>query len=1256
MKQQSRAEKMYWTEDQVQTFIKCERANKQSRSSEKRWQRRLTMKFFFSVGLLFLLGAFVWSPRADSRRVAPFPLSTSQFSALSKAKKQQHADKIFKKIRENRIHVIRRYRQSRRTFRARILCLRKEYFRSLRAYRSATSTLKKLKKAIRLAQSAKSKVHYQKLVSLYKISRSSEKATKRCPTVPVDSNRVAPKKMMMKVLRKPKPAVRRRVAPSPAPAAELVRPVRLMKRTKRMKKQNVGSVRRSYRRRTVIQFDSDSVSGALDAPGGGGRGSRSGQFLLNTAKSKKDKKKGKKKPKAQVWQRSKQNTVLSKVSVGGGKFLTLKKMRINVQAEGLRVRTVIDHIYYNPHNRTLQGTFKYTLPPDASVSYYAMFVGQRQRRPDFFSGKAPTARRLNGMQPRKVARHAPHKAWGKLREARLVAAEQGRQVYEEITRRKIDPALLEQDAPNTFTGRVFPVPAKGYNRVIIAYEQTLPQLQSQHVYRFRFPPNVADIIDFSMTYNPKLSTLARSNLKAIRCKTKKSNSFVRCFWEKNKPKKDAVFYFQPKNKDISWLSGRDPVDNQPYLLSQIRVNLPKVAGGYTAEEALFLLDTSLSENPDVFGAHVSLLKKILEKNSKIKRFNVLFFDVGATWANNKGWISNTSSARKKLYKRINKIVLEGATSFSTALRTLAKPSWLKKQSAPKGRADIFMLSDGQLNWGNTQIDQLLARFHKTKVWKNTRFFAYQTGIGSENLNLFRRLVRQGGALFPCLGRSELKRCATAHTKPAMFLEKVEVKGVQAKQILVAGRQASIFPGGLLTVAAQHAKEGKAQIVLHGRFLNKKIQKTYNINLKAHGDLGPRAWGEMAVAQLAELEDPKLHKLIVAYSQHFMIPNKFCSFLILETDKEYKQYGLNKEKKAQRVQDVAKFILAKLLQKGAPVSDKQRWIALLRKSMKRFKMLRKSSGRTVNKLINTLPKKDFTFPETGETRLWLKGQVPTKYLKIRTKRKDHFDPFVNEAKRRFRKSVDGAVRALSTIVELHPSNPQALRLVGYYLSAWRRPDLAARVFLKVLERRSFEPHAFRDVARTLRQMKRFGLASALYEIMLAGQWHSRFRGFSTLAREEYALLIFDALRYKKLPGHVKRTLQQRRAMLGLKVPRSKLRVTITWNTDNTDVDLWVTGPSGSKCYYSRRSTSDGGRLLSDVTRGYGPERYENRKGQKGKYLVQMQFYGHRSNVLGNETHITASVILYAGTPQQEVIHKNFVLKRKKQIVTIARLKL
>ena len=52
----------------------------------------------------------------------------------------------------------------------------------------------------------------------------------------------------------------------------------------------------------------------------------------------------------------------------------------------------------------------------------------------------------------------------------------------------------------------------------------------------------------------------------------------------------------------------------------------------------------------------------------------------------------------------------------------------------------------------------------------------------------------------------------------------------------------------------------------------------------------------------------------------------------------------------------------------------------------------------------------------------------------------------------------------------------------------------------------------------------------------------------------------------------------------------VRIVLTWDADLTDVDLWVTEPSGEKCFYDHNRTTIGGMLCRDFTQGYGPEEY------------------------------------------------------------------
>src|SRR5580658_5791848 len=90
------------------------------------------------------------------------------------------------------------------------------------------------------------------------------------------------------------------------------------------------------------------------------------------------------------------------------------------------------------------------------------------------------------------------------------------------------------------------------------------------------------------------------------------------------------------------------------------------------------------------------------------------------------------------------------------------------------------------------------------------------------------------------------------------------------------------------------------------------------------------------------------------------------------------------------------------------------------------------------------------------------------------------------------------------------------------------------------------------------------------------------------------------------------------------PQSDLRVTISWNTDATDVDLWVIEPDGTKCVYKNTRTKNGGQLSQDQTQGYGPERYQTVKALTGEYQIKVHYFSANPNLIGGETHVNVLV--------------------------------
>jgi len=89
-----------------------------------------------------------------------------------------------------------------------------------------------------------------------------------------------------------------------------------------------------------------------------------------------------------------------------------------------------------------------------------------------------------------------------------------------------------------------------------------------------------------------------------------------------------------------------------------------------------------------------------------------------------------------------------------------------------------------------------------------------------------------------------------------------------------------------------------------------------------------------------------------------------------------------------------------------------------------------------------------------------------------------------------------------------------------------------------------------------------------------------------------------------------------------VPPMALRATLTWNTNGTDVDFWITDPNGEKCYYANRTTASGLTLDTDDTNGYGPENITTATIIPGDYLVQVHYYSdHDSeNAIGSDCQV------------------------------------
>lgn len=235
----------------------------------------------------------------------------------------------------------------------------------------------------------------------------------------------------------------------------------------------------------------------------------------------------------------------------------------------------------------------------------------------------------------------------------------------------------------------------------------------------------------------------------------------------------------------------------------------------------------------------------------------------------------------------------------------------------------------------------------------------------------------------------------------------------------------------------------------------------------------------------------------------------------------------------------------------------------------------------------------------------------------------------------RKQTAMAVRVLSNLAEMDLGNRQLLRILAYRLKQAGRPRDAIPVLQEVLRLAPDEPQSYRDLGLTFAEAGEPQRAVDLLAEVVNRPWQNRFADIELIALEELnAIAERSRLRGKPLDLSAIDTRLRRPLPVAL-------RVTLSWDADNTDIDLWVDDPDGERAFFLNPNTRQGGRMSKDFTGGYGPEQFELRFAKPGTYTVRGNFFGHRQQVIAPST--TLMLRLSTGFATSHQVDKDIVLR-------------
>ncbi|MBA2543830.1 MAG: DUF2135 domain-containing protein [Deltaproteobacteria bacterium] len=933
----------------------------------------------------------------------------------------------------------------------------------------------------------------------------------------------------------------------------------------------------------------------------------------------------------ETWKRSTIVANSSRVMVGDREQLTLRSMQTNVAVDGYRARVVIDYLYANDHDSQYEGTFQLRLPEEASPFFFAFGETEYAAR-DAQVAKLTIATDGEVREPRQImAQRAT--AWQHPKEARMVPRETAQIAYDQTVRRRVDPAIMEWAGAGVFSARVFPLAARKLHRIVIGYDVDLVRIGNDLEYRFDLPADVpASIVDVSLPDGTVAQSTPRVDGRSASGRQ----------WLHFEGTKDRTIAVRTTPRGAPLLVGTDPAGT--FFAGQAAPVLPATKGA-TSDTGVFLVDTSLSSNPDRFNIWLKLMRGVLDGNrDTMSKFNVLFFSVDAH-AFKAAPVANTPQNVDELMTFANTLALEGATDLGAAFGAVSALSL--------SNADLFLLSDGAATWGESNLHALGRTLRATR----SSLFAYQTGLAGTDLAALSHLAREsGGAVFSVTGESEIAKATTAHRARPWQLMEARIAG--GSDLMIAGRPTSLFPGQTLTFVGRGALAPGAQLEL---VVNQNgNQQTIHTKLAEPiaTPLATRAYGQVATARLEELEDAS-GSIAKAYATHFRVTGRSSSLLMLDSEADYQRFNIKPDDDAYVVKSVAAAAefdsqMKKLFDTlGSP---KEAFLAHLAK-LEKHPSARLQPAASYRALLSQLPVEAFAVPTVPlRTTLRDKRQMPAPVLAMLAKHELDYDAMSADADaRRARATPQDALKSLSSLVEQNPGDAVLARDVGFSAMDLGLRAQAYHLFRRVAEARPHEPQTYRAMAQALAAMGKHELAIAYYEIPLAGTWEPRFGDLRTIVVLDYVRFLRGVIA-KPGADNVRGYAQSRLATLSqeVKMDRADVVVSITWNTDATDVDLHVIEPSGEECFYQHRRTRSGGELTQDVTQGYGPEMYVLRKAPVGNYNVFAHYFASDRNRASARTKVYVTMFENWGMPDERVTERVIALETGKQKHAIAQL--
>jgi len=572
----------------------------------------------------------------------------------------------------------------------------------------------------------------------------------------------------------------------------------------------------------------------------------------------------------------------------------LSSHKVQVVVRDGYARTEIEEEFFNDTAQVLEGRYRFPLPADASISRLALWVGN-----DLVEGE-------------------------------VLEKDRAKAIFQQIvddTVRPRDPALLEWVAGSEFSLKIFPIPAKGSRKVILAYNQILPAEggRVRYVYPLSLGTDQATKInDFSMSIRAMNSDGSIGDVMtpgyAASIATKEGKVNVDYQAKEFVPSDDFVVNFRtnsagpvraasytPKEGEFEASSKSTPAktktatENAPrenYFALRLEAALPEGAPlpERNRRDLILTIDTSHSQSRETLDRSIKLAGGLLRQMDPDEKFVVMACDSACSAFPEKDFAASTSASIEAAEKWLSAKAPGGSSDIAGALLSSAE------RIASVGAGQLIYIGDGSPSSGELSADTIASRVRpKIDPQKmDIRFLGTGRTVDDVTLAGLARTfggtyerVQTGDHLEKRIGeigmglRSPVVRWVTVTLPEGM-------KDVYPRQLpnLRLGQEVMLF--------GKMASTSSGDVLVRGDLAGTKYEIRRPVNLaSAAGEseksnpLVPRLWAESRLRDLETSDDQTSIKEAVDLSKRFHVMSRHTSFLVLENEQMFAEFGVQR---------------------------------------------------------------------------------------------------------------------------------------------------------------------------------------------------------------------------------------------------------------------------------------------------------------------------------------------------------------------------